>query len=99
MANTKTDAVLISWAESKGKYVYVGRGTKWGNPFKLPVDGDRDRVCDCYAKHYVPLKPSILNDIESLTGKVLGCYCSPERCHADRLAELANEDWQPPDAP
>lgn len=92
VANISTDSALISWAESKGKYVYVGRGSKWGNPFKMGDDGDREAVCDCYKKHYVPYKPSILSDLDSLAGMVLGCYCSPQRCHAETLASLANKE-------
>lgn len=92
VANINTDSALISWAESKGKYVYVGRGSKWGNPFKMGDDGDRETVCDCYKKHYVPNKPSILSDLDALAGMVLGCYCSPQRCHAETLASLANKE-------
>lgn len=92
VANINTDHALISWAEEQGKYVYVGRGSKWGNPYQIPGDGDRDRVCWCYAKHYITFKPSIIGDIESLQGMVLGCYCSPQRCHADELAERANRE-------
>ncbi len=92
VANINTDHALISWAESKGKYVYVGRGSKWGNPYQIPQDGDRDRVCWCYEQHYIKFKPSILDDIESLEGKVLGCYCSPQRCHGDELAKRANKE-------
>ncbi len=92
VANINTDAALISWAEAKGRYIYVGRGSKWGNPFKMGDDGDRETVCDCYKKHYVPYKPSILSDLDSLAGMVLGCYCSPQRCHAETLASLANKE-------
>lgn len=91
IANITTDSALISWAEEKGVYVYVGRGSKWGNPFKLPDDGDRNQVCKCYEKHYLPHKPSLLNDGASLIGKVLGCYCAPEKCHAESLVDLANK--------
>ena len=92
VANINTDHALISWAESKGKYVYVGRGSKWGNPYQIPQDGDRDRVCWCYEQHFIKFKPSILDDIETLEGKVLGCYCSPQRCHGDELAKRANKE-------
>lgn len=92
VANINTDSALISWAEAKGRYIYVGRGSKWGNPFKMGDDGNRETVCDCYRKHYVPNKPSILSDLDSLAGMVLGCYCSPQRCHAETLASLANKE-------
>lgn len=92
VANINTDAALISWAEAKGIYIYVGRGSKWGNPYQIPQDGDRDRVCWCYEQHYIKFKPSIIDNIESLEGKVLGCYCSPQRCHGDELAKRANKE-------
>jgi hypothetical protein len=62
----------------------------WGNPFEMPGDGDRDTVCDYYALSYLPLRSSLLTEIHSLKGKVLACWCYPERCHGDYLAELAN---------
>lgn len=90
VANAGADKNLIAWAESCGKAVRVDRGTKFGNPFVIPYDGDRDYVCDCYVNHYLPHKPSILNSIDDLIGKVLICHCFPERCHADALADKAN---------
>mgnify|MGYP003532859431 CR=1 FL=1 len=32
--------------------VYIGRGSKWGNPFVMrdKSDHERDRVCDAYHK-------------------------------------------------
>lgn len=90
VANAGADKNLIVWAESCGKAVRVDRGSKFGNPFVIPYDGDRDYVCDCYVNHYLPYKPSILNSIDDLIGKVLICHCFPERCHADALADKAN---------
>jgi hypothetical protein len=36
------------------------------------------------------ISPDRLMRIYQLKGKVLGCYCTPKRCHCDYLAELAN---------
>ncbi len=85
IANQQRDKNLIQWAERNGKAVRVDRGSTFGNPFILGADGDRDAVCDAYANHYVPFKPSILKLIPSLKGKVLICHCYPERCHAQTL--------------
>lgn len=87
IANQQRDKNLIQWAEKAGKAVRVDRGSVFGNPFVLGVDGDRDAVCDAYANHYVPFKPSILKLIPSLNGKVLICHCYPERCHAQTLID------------
>lgn len=91
VANQQGDKNLIQWAESSGKAVRIDRGTKYGNPFILDADGDRDCVCDNYEHQYLPLKPSILSSIETLKGKVLICHCFPQRCHGDSLVKMANE--------
>lgn len=90
VANAGRDKNLIQWAERVGKAVRIDRSTKYGNPFILPSDGDRDYVCECFEKHYLPNKPSILADAKALKGKVLICHCYPERCHGNCLAEMAN---------
>jgi len=92
VANASKDQNLILWAEQNGKAVRVDRGSKYGNPFILDADGDRDCVCENYEHNYIPLKPSILNSIEQLKGKVLICHCYPLRCHGDTLANFANCD-------
>jgi len=84
------DAALIAWADQQGLMAEIGRNTAWGNPFEMPGDGDRDAVCDNFANYYMPHKPSLLKKIPTLKGKVLVCWCHPERCHGDHLAELAN---------
>jgi hypothetical protein len=86
------DHALINWAKSQGIMVEIGRNTKWGNPFEMPADGDRNAVCDHYANQYMPYKPSLTGRIAELRGKVLVCWCHPERCHGDHLAELANQE-------
>lgn len=92
VANASSDKNLIAWAEREGCAVRIDRGTRFGNPFVLGEDGDRDDVCEAYADYYLPHKKGILSSIESgqLEGKVLVCHCYPKRCHGDCLAEAAN---------
>lgn len=92
VANASADKNLIAWAESNGLAVRVDRGTRYGNPFVLGEDGDRDEVCDAYERHYLPHKQSIIDRIEAgdLSGKLLVCHCFPQRCHGDCLAAEAN---------
>lgn len=85
------DAALIAWADQQGMMVEIGRNTAWGNPFEMPGDGDRETVCDNFANHYLPYKPSLMKRISQLKGKVLVCWCHPERCHGDHLSELSNQ--------
>lgn len=76
----------------KEKYdIYIGRGSKWGNPFIMKdwSDKERNRVCDEYEKWF--WTTDLPNQIHELKDKVLGCYCKPKRCHGDFLANLANK--------
>jgi ParB-like chromosome segregation protein Spo0J len=86
VANKKTDRQLIRWASEKGHFLPIDRGTQWGNPFVVGEDGDRETVCDSF-EVYFSLKPSLQVKIPSLAGKVLGCWCFPERCHGNHLVE------------
>jgi hypothetical protein len=92
VANAAADKNLICWAEREGLAVRIDRSTRYGNPFVLNEDGDRDEVCDSYERHYLVRKPSITERIDAgeLTGKVLVCHCYPQRCHGDCLAAEAN---------
>jgi hypothetical protein len=92
VANASADKNLIAWAERERLAVRIDRGTRYGNPFVLDEDGDRDEVCDAYERHYLPRKPSITERIDAgdLSGKVLVCHCYPQRCHGDCLASEAN---------
>jgi|688.fasta_scaffold1732070_2 hypothetical protein len=84
--NKKADAKLIK--DLGDQAVYVGRPTFWGNPFKIGRDGDRDKVCDLFAKYYAS-EPALQARIGELKGKSLVCFCKPARCHADFLLEVA----------
>ena len=66
--------------------VYIGRGSKWGNPFTIGNSGDRDEVCDKY-KGWFFTQPHLVNSLHELVGKTLGCFCKPKRCHGDFLVK------------
>lgn len=87
----------------KSKYdVYIGRavprsGLKasvWGNPFIIGKDGSRDEVMKKY-RAWLLSNPELLSQLPALKGKILGCWCAPEACHGEILAELANSDVRP----
>tara|TARA_R110002020_G_scaffold161540_4_gene346751 strand:- start:150 stop:407 length:258 start_codon:yes stop_codon:yes gene_type:complete len=71
--------------------VYIGRGSKWGNPFRIGIDGTREDVIKQY-RDWIQTQPYLLNSLEELRGKTLGCFCSPQACHGDILVELLNND-------
>lgn len=70
--------------------VYIGRPSKWGNPFVKGTDGNRTEVIKKHAE-WIVTQPDLMASIHELRGKRLGCWCSPKSCHGDILAKLANE--------
>lgn len=69
--------------------VYIGRPSKWGNPFIIGRDGSRDEVIEKY-REWLLRHPRLVFALRELRGKKLGCWCSPLPCHGDVLAEMAN---------
>ena len=95
VANKAKDKNLIRWAAESGLFVPVDRGTAMGNPFVIgdapSGDGSRNTVCESY-ETYFAMRPSLQSKVSRMSGKVLGCWCFPERCHGDHIAALANGD-------
>ncbi len=70
--------------------IYIGRPSKWGNPFSIGKDGTRSEVIKKY-EDYILSNPKLLKDLHELKGKTLGCWCSPKSCHGDILIKLVSE--------
>lgn len=68
--------------------VYIGRGSRWGNPFIVGKDGTREEVIEKFRKEKLP---KLMPFLFELIDKTLGCFCKPKPCHGDVLAEAANE--------
>lgn len=66
--------------------VYVGRPSKWGNPYRIGLDGSREQGIRLYRMALIASRV----DLSELAGKDLVCWCAPLPCHADILLELAN---------
>lgn len=69
--------------------VFIGRPSKWGNPYRIGRDGTREEVVAKYREFMESSPEARLEAIEELRGKVLGCFCAPLACHGDVLAEYA----------
>jgi hypothetical protein len=69
--------------------VYIGRPSKWGNPFEIGKDGTRKVVIEKY-QNWIINQPDLMKDLPELRGKILGCWCKPQACHGDVLVRLAN---------
>lgn len=70
--------------------VYIGRPSKWGNPFPLTDETGRAKVIQQY-EEYVRNNPNLMRALPELEGKVLGCWCKPKPCHGDVLVKLLQE--------
>ncbi len=70
-------------------YVYIGRGSPFGNPFKLGKY-TREEALEKF-RHYFyeyALKNEDYRDaVLALKGKKLGCFCKPKSCHGDIIKE------------
>ena len=70
--------------------VYVGRPSRWGNPFVIGKDGTREEVLAKFREYAIGRMASEPSWLEPLAGKDLICWCAPLSCHGDVLMELAN---------
>lgn len=68
--------------------VYVGRPTRWGNPFVVGRDGERGECAELY-RNYLWTSPELLEALPELFDRDLICWCKPRACHADHLLEAA----------
>lgn len=85
------------WQNDKN-HLYIGRGmnfyikgafaSKWKNPFNLKKYSI-DESLQLYEQHI--RNCNLINQINELDGKVLGCWCKPNKCHGDVLIKLLNE--------
>lgn len=79
--------------------VYIGRPSKWGNPFHVdPMvmrgpngEAARRKVIAAF-EQWVQKQPRLMASLHELRGKTLGCYCAPKACHGDVLLRLVQED-------
>ena len=68
--------------------VYIGRGSRWGNPFVIGIHGDRAEVIAQF-KEYANARIKVdMNWLKPLVNQDLVCYCAPKACHGDFLLEL-----------
>lgn len=81
--------------------VYVGRPSKWGNPYSHLVDSRNRQVTHVPTRAaavaayrlWLLAHPELVAATRvELRGKDLVCWCHPFACHADVLLEVANGD-------
>ncbi|EKS26825.1 MULTISPECIES: DUF4326 domain-containing protein [Nitrobacteraceae] len=73
---------------SSATQVYIGRPSKWGNPFVIGRDGSRAEVIAKY-RAWIVVQPALMNALGELRSRDLVCWCAPLACHGDVLVEPA----------
>ena len=79
--------------------IYIGRGSKWGCPYTIIKDRptlakeivDTKEEALAKYKEYVLANQELMNSLDELEGKTLGCFCKPDKCHGDVLLELLTQ--------
>jgi hypothetical protein len=69
---------------------YIGRGSVFGNPFKIGVDGDRDEVIEKFRTYFykrIEEDEGFKYTVLQLKDRRLGCFCKPKKCHGDVIVE------------
>lgn len=90
MARTKSRVLNIQLDGRTPNDVYIGRPSKWGNPFVIGRDGDRHEVIVKYRKWLKSQPKMMAMARKELKGRDLSCYCAPQECHGDVLIKIAN---------
>jgi hypothetical protein len=72
--------------------VYIGRPSRWGNPFSMRFESQRPFVIQRF-REWLDQNPQIKEEIRrELRGKDLVCFCFPKACHGDIILEIANAE-------
>jgi hypothetical protein len=90
----KTRPRRITLSRKKGaklppNTVVVARPSRFGNPYRVGIDGDAKTCVELYEYN---VTDGLIGDAQSqLTGKNLACWCKQGApCHADVLLRIAN---------
>lgn len=77
--------------------IYVGRPTKFGNPFPVESECQRDaaiRRYECHLRNELIDNPYFLDELK---GHDLACWCPLNKaCHADVILKILNEMQKDP---
>lgn len=79
--------------KSNAVFEYIGRGSYWGNPYSMFAEGDsREEVIRKFRYDFDHEKfaKKEKSEVFKLAGKRLGCFCKPDACHGDVLADFLN---------
>ena len=83
--------VLNKYNATDNTGMYIGRGSPWGNPYIIGLDGTRAEVIAKFRKYAVMMLSENPHWLSRLRGKDLVCFCAPKACHGDVLIQMIGE--------
>lgn len=103
VVNMRDPAVKMAIKNHDRRYLYCGRGSRWhglptslfANPFPITETDTREVVIGKFAE-YIALRPDLITKLREKIAadgvEFLVCWCAPEACHCDTLAELVTKE-------
>ncbi len=82
--------------------IIIDRTSKWGNPFPVGDSNILDvftgkpytrEGCIAAYRSWIADQTELLNSLDELVGKRLGCHCKPLACHGDVLLEIIENKY------
>lgn len=83
--------VVFVPTEDGSKERYPPVSSPFCNPFKMDNEKSREEVIEKFRNHLekqLLKNPELIRELVKLKGKNLGCWCHPERYHAEVVLEL-----------
>ena len=84
-----TQVLNRSNLEDFDDFVYIGRPSVFGNPWRVEREFERPKAVRFYFWYFyarLDMDPDFRRAVEGLRGKVLACWCAPRPCHGDVIA-------------
>jgi hypothetical protein len=73
--------------------IFIGRPSKFGNPFVIGEDGNRTEVIAKF-EQYMRSHPDLQNYLKELDGRIIACWCRTDQsCHGDVYLKLLQENY------
>jgi hypothetical protein len=78
--------------EDGEKNIFHYPKSKWHNPYKPSKTLTLDEVLDLYSQYLdeMLMDEANMKEFLQLKGKVLGCWCKPNKCHGDIIISKLN---------
>lgn len=88
-----SQTIVVNVKKGDKADVYIGRPGPFGNPYVIGPDGDRDEVIRLFKIYFydrLKMDPAWKAKVDALEGQIIGCFCKPQACHGDIIAEYLN---------